>query len=210
MPALWVPGPEGTGQSGPDAGLSEVTRDGSTWRLATAADVAWIEVGTSGGTGIDAAVPAVFDAFATIALPADRTDQPPHDAALLSVLSAHAADPQWWLGYLDTGADDVVFPDAPRVSLYAGWPYVLALAGPEQASTWRRWDVGSFWSGHLPNLMFPLGRSWLVSTLWDDDWTCVGGTVALVDDLLRHPELGARVRRVEPGQDPTPPGHAAR
>jgi hypothetical protein len=42
--------------------------------------------------------------------------------------------------------------------------------------------------------MFPADRSWLVSTLWDDDWTCVGGSVALVDSFLRHPDVGARTR----------------
>ncbi len=152
----------------------------------------------------------MFDAYATIVLPEDVALQPPHDAALLTVLSAHATDRRWWLGYLDTGADDVVFPDAPRVTLYAGWSYVLALAEAEQASTWRRPELGSFWSGRLPNLMFPLGRSWLVSTLWDDDWTCVGGTAALIDDLLRHAELSSRARCVEPGQDATPPGRTAR
>jgi hypothetical protein len=40
--------------------------------------------------------------------------------------------------------------------------------------------------------MFPADRSWLVSTLWDDDWTCIGGAAELVDKLLRHPDLQAR------------------
>jgi hypothetical protein len=125
------------------------------------------------------------------------------------VLRAHSTTRRWWLGYLDTGADDVVFPNAPRVELYSGWPYVLVQAGPEQASTWRQWEPGSFWSGHLPNLVFPADHRWLVSTLWDDDWTCVGGPAALVDDLLDDPVLGPRTRLTEPGQDATPPGHRA-
>ena len=37
--------------------------------------------------------------------------------------------------------------------------------------------------GALPDLMFPADRSWLVSTLWDDDRTCVGGV----------PGIGGRV-----------------
>ena len=142
-------------------------------------------------------------------LPEDPTDQPRHDAALLSVVRAHATDQRWWLGYLDTGADDVVFSASPRVSLYSNWPYVLVRAGPDQAASWRRRAFGSFWSGHLPNLMFPVSRCWLVSTLWDDDWTCIGGTAALMRGLLGHPELGPRVRQVEPDQDATPPGHTA-
>jgi hypothetical protein len=102
-----------------------------------------------------------------------------------------------------------VFPDAPRVNLYSSWPYVLVQAGPEQAAAWRRWDRGSFWWGHLPNLMFPADRSWLISTLWDDDWSCVGGSATLVNSLSRRPELASFIRRVELGEDVTPPGHQA-
>ena len=67
--------------------------------------------------------------------------------------------------------------------------------------------AGSFWKGALPNVMFPADRSWLVSTLWDDDWTCIGGPAALVDRFLHHPDLQARP--VALGQDATPPGHQA-
>jgi hypothetical protein len=177
--------------------------------LGTASDVAWIAAGTTVDTAITSAIPAVFDAYATIVVPEDTADQARHDSALMSVLRAQATDQRWWLGYLDTGADDVVFPDAPRVRLYTDWPYVLVQAGPEQAARWRRWDLGSFWSGHLPNLMFPVDRRWLVSTLWDDDWTCVGGPTALIEQLLGNPELRPRARRVDPNQDATPPGHRA-
>jgi len=55
--------------------------------------------------------------------------------------------------------------------------------------------------------MFPADRSWLVSTLWDDDWTCIGGPAALVDRYLHDPGLEAYP--VAPGQDRTPPGHQA-
>lgn len=208
MPGWWEAVPGVMPESGPDMTLTDLTRDGSKWQLGTPADVAWL-ADTPMGTTINTAIPDVFDAYATIVLPEDPIDQPPHDAALLSVLRAHANDERWWLGYLDTGADDVVFPNAPRVNLYSSWSYVLVLAGSAQAATWRRWDSRSYWSGQLPNLMFPVNRCWLVSTLWDDDWTCVGGTTALMDDLLRHPQLSPLVRRVEPGQDATPPGHTA-
>ena len=87
------------------------------------------------------------------------------------------------------------------------WRYVLVEAGPEQAASWRRRDLGSFWKGVLPNLIFPADRSWLVSTLWDDDWTCIGGPAGLVAGFLSHPDLQARP--VDLGQDATPPGHQA-
>ena len=55
--------------------------------------------------------------------------------------------------------------------------------------------------------MFPVGRLWLVSTLWDDDRTCIAGPIGLVGRFLRHPDLQARP--VALGQDATPPGHQA-
>jgi hypothetical protein len=89
--------------------------------------------------------------------------------------------------------------------MYAGWHYVVIEAGPQQAATWR--DPGSFFTGVLPNLIFPGDRSWLVSTLWDDDWTCIGGPAELVQKFVRQP--GLQGRPVVLGQDATPPGHQA-
>jgi len=182
-------------------------KDGSTWRIGTNAEVAWITNGTSIGRTITAAIPPVFETYATVTLPYRGEGQDQHDQAVLALLSEQSPGRPWWLGYLDTGADDIVFPDAPRVTLYSGWPYVLVEAGPEQAATWRQSGDWSFWKGALPNLMFPADRSWLVSTLWDDDWACIGGPSRLVDRFLRHAELHARP--VALGQDATPPGHQA-
>ena len=90
--------------------------------------------------------------------------------------------------------------------MYADWGYVLVESGPREAATWREPDS----KGALPDLMFPKDRSWLVSTLWDDDWTSIGGSERLVDIFLEHPLLGPRTRRVALGEDATPPGHEAR
>ena len=181
-------------------------RDGSTWRIGTDAEVAWIANRTSMGRTITAAIPPVFEGYATIVLPYGD-EQATHDRAVLALLREQSAGQPWWLGYLDTGADDIVFPDAPKVTLYYGWHYVLVEAGPEQAATWRLDDPRAFWPGVLPNLMFPADRTWLVSTLWDDDWTCIGGPAGLVGRFLRHPDLQARP--VALGQDATPLGHQA-
>jgi hypothetical protein len=178
-------------------------RDGTTWRIGTDADVAWIVNGTSMGRAITAAIPPVFEAYATVVLPYGE-EQGKHDRAVLTLLTEQSAGQPWWLGYLDTGADDIVFPDAPKVTLYSGWHYVLVEAGPEQAATWRRDDPGAFWPGVLANLMFPADHSWLVSALWDDVWSCIGGPAGLVDKFLRHPDLQARP--VALGQD----AHATR
>jgi hypothetical protein len=182
-------------------------KDGRSWRAGTSAEVAWIGSGTSTGLTITSAIPPVFEAYATAVLPAGGKGQEEHDRAMLALLSENSAGQPWWLGYLDTGADDIVFPNAPMITLYSGWHYVLVEAGPEQAATWRKTDQRSFWKGSLPNLMFPADRSWLVSTLWDDDWTSIGGPASLVGRFLRHPRLQARP--VELGQDATPPGHQA-
>jgi hypothetical protein len=182
-------------------------RDGRSWRVGTDAEVAWIAGGTVVDRTITSAIPPVFGAYATIVLPPGGQGQDVHDRAVLGLLVEQSAGQPWWLGYLDTGADDIVFPHVPKVTLYSGWHYVLVQAGPEQAATWRRSGPWSFWKGALPNLMFPADRSWLVSTLWDDDWTCIGGPATLVSNFLRHPDLVTR--QVALGEDATPPGHQA-
>jgi hypothetical protein len=78
---------------------------------------------------------------------------------------------------------------------------VLIEAGPQQAAGWR--DEGFNWT--LPDLMFPADRSWLVSTMWDDRWTSIGGSEQLVNGFLSDATLGPRARRVALGQDSTPP-----
>jgi hypothetical protein len=105
-------------------------RDGGTWRIGTDAEVAWIAKGTAVGRTITAAIPPVFVAYATVVLPFAGRGQDEHDRLLLALLSEQSAGQPWWLGYLDTGADDIVFPDGPKVTLYSGWDYVLVEAGP--------------------------------------------------------------------------------
>ena len=91
-------------------------RDGSTWRIGTDAEVAWIADGTFTGRTITAAIPPLFDAYATVELPYGGEGQDEHDRAVLALLAEQSSGQRWWLGYLDTGADDIVFPDAPKVS----------------------------------------------------------------------------------------------
>lgn len=180
-------------------------KDGREWRIGTEAEVAWINEGACAGRAITAAIPPVFAAYCTLELPQGWDEYPRHEQAVIALLSEHAAQQRWWLAYLDTGASDLVFPDAPTVTLYAGWRYVFVDAGPHEAATWR--DIRFNWA--LPDLMFPHDRSWLVSTLWDDAWTCIGGSEELVDGFLRHRELGPRAKRVALDEDATPPGHEA-
>lgn len=191
-------------------------RDGRAWRIGGEAEVAWIREHTQVSFAITSAIPPVFEAYATLELPGsgDRLSASPlagpgrHNAGVLAVLSEHSPTQPWWIGYLDTGDADIVFYDVPKVrpGPSDAW-YVLVEAGPEQASVWRGHEHSK---SSLPDLMFPAGRSWLFSTLWDDDWTCIGGPRGLVDAFLAHPDLGHRVREVDPTlRDATPPGHTA-
>jgi hypothetical protein len=181
-------------------------KDGRSWLLGDSSAVAWIAAGTVTGLTIISAIPPTFDDYATIVIPDGDPGRAQHDQLVITLLSKHSPNQPWWLGYLDTGSADVIFPDAPRVKLYADWQYVLIEAGPEQALAWRRHATA--WNRSLPDLLFPADRSWLLSTLWDDDWRCLGGPGSLIEAFQQEPQLD--VRRVSVDGDATPPGHVAR
>ena len=180
----------------------DVTKDGRSWRIGSATDVAWIAGRTTQGLSVTTAIPPVYDAYASFYEP-DGVDIEAHERAVVHELVDHTPDQTWWLGYLETGAHDVVFPRAPRVSLYWDWPYVLVEAGPEQTLTWRTGHMRHS-DGSLPDLFFPADRSWLVSALWDDTWTTIGGNAQLIGALERHPLIRAYPRA--PHEDALPPG----
>jgi hypothetical protein len=169
------------------------TKDGRSWQIGTQRDVAWIRDATRVGFDLTVPIPPIpptFQAYATY-----EFDNEPsivvQERAVVERLVASSKEQAWWLGFLDTGAHDVVFPDVPRVRLYWDWPYVLVKAGPTQALTWRLEHMRSPY-GVLPDLFFPEDRSWLVSALWDDDWSCVGGPASLVAVLQQDPRVRAR------------------
>jgi hypothetical protein len=153
-------------------GLVKVSKDGRSWQIGTISEVRWIANGTTGGLSITAAIPPVFETYATFYEP-DGVTTVAHERAVVNRLVEITPDQPWWLGYLDTGAHSVVFEDVPKVLPYWDWPYVLVAAGPNQALTWRTGHMRAQY-GVLPDLFFPEDRSWLVSALWDDTWTCVG------------------------------------
>ena len=154
----------------PESTPQTQVKDGRAWRIGTENEVAWINQEVTGGLSITASIPPMFAAYATLTFPLDpdagrdviRPAEDRFDDALLRVVGAHTEPQPWWLGFLDTGAADVVLDDAPRVHVYANWGYVLVQAGPHEARTWRS---ESRWFTALPELMFPADRSWLVSSL---------------------------------------------
>lgn len=182
-------------------GFVEVIRDGRSWQIGTARDVVWLAEQTTHGLSITTAIPPVFDAYATFHRSEGRGFAA-HERAVIDELILHSVEQPWWLGYLDTGAHDIVFPRAPAVRLYADWPYVLVEAGPHEALTWRFGHMRG--DGCLPDLFFPADRSWLVSALWDDTWTDVGGSDDLITALRDNPLVDARP--VGPDDDALPPG----
>lgn len=180
-------------------------KDGRDWVIGTDDDVTWIRDYTSAGLPITSAIPPVFEDYATMIVPAPGERRSSSTGVLFSHLAEASGDQPWWLGYLQTGNSDVVFPDAPSVSLYAGWPYVFVQAGSKEAERWR---AGDDWRSPGADVIFPVDRSWLLSWLWDDDWRCFGGSTSLVERLLGEGQL--EVRRVGLTEDATPPGHTAR
>lgn len=194
------------GERPPRGSASLCEKDGVTWRIGTESDVAWIQSGHSVGVEITSAIPPVFEAYATVLVPDKDEGRAEDFERIVHLLREQTPDQPWWLGYLETGADDLVFPEARRTSLYTHWPYVLVEAGPDQAAQWRQ-DFFS-WRAPGPDLIFPADRSWLLSWLWDDDWRCLGGPEELVARFLAEPRL--HVRRVQLGENATPPGHVSR
>ena len=210
-PYGWMPHPDFPGVRTPSSSTkaplamapAAVDKDGRSWRIGTADDLAWIAGHTIDGLTVTNAIPPRFDAYATFYQP-EGADITLHERTVVDILKAHTAEQPWWLGYLDTGAHDVVFNTVPKVTLYWGWRYVLVEAGPEQALTWRTGHMRGGLLGGLPDLFFPADRTWLASALWDDTWTDFGGSAELVDALQRDPIANAR--QVQPDQDAVPPG----
>jgi hypothetical protein len=170
-----------------------VLRDGREWRLGTDADIAFITAGANAETPVGDMINAIYPSYCTVELPQSNDDAElvAHEQAVIQLLTEQTDQQPWWLGYLDTGASDVVFPFAPRATPFYGHRYVLVEAGAQQAATWR--EKG--WSWALPELMFPADRSWLTSTGWDDSWTSIGGSEQLINSFLAHPILGPRATR---------------
>jgi hypothetical protein len=180
----------------------QVLKDGRSWRLGTSADAAWVNEGISAGPTIASAVPPIYESYCTLEVPENHTAElARHEQAVIELLTEQTPDQPWWLGYLDTGASDIVFPYAPRTIMYYGYGYVLVEAGPQQAASWREEPFN--WT--LPELMFPTDRSWLVSTMWDDAWSSLGGSQHLIERILADTTLGPRARRTSPSENIQPP-----
>lgn len=83
-------------------------------------------------------------------------------------------------------SSSVVFDDGPRVEL-PGRNYAL-FVGP-LAGLQSLMDAQD---EHSPNLWWPDDRAWCVATEIDLAWTYVGGSAALISDVLASPRLEAQ------------------
>jgi hypothetical protein len=81
-----------------------------------------------------------------------------------------------------------LYERAKRVRL-PGRDYILFKGSIAHA---QGWDEG-------PNLWWPEDRAWCVASEIDFPYTYVGGSKALIDDILRHPDLEALPAAVEHG-----------
>ena len=82
--------------------MVRLIRDGTRWRIGRDAEVGWIAAGTAYHSGfptsmsrtITGAIPAVFEAYATV-LVAYGEQRDAHDRALLTLLREQSPDQRW-------------------------------------------------------------------------------------------------------------------
>ena len=101
---------------------------------------------------------------------------------------------------------------APRLSVPAAFPpevvqgprvripnrdYLLFRGPLQEAGQWGA--RGPAWQDappRIPNLMWPADHAWFAATDVDNDWTGIGGSPDLLDELLQHRDIDAQ--RLDP------------
>lgn len=92
---------------------------------------------------------------------------------------------------------------APRAAI-GERQYLLFRGSLDQAGDWGARPIAVGWPARqisIPNLTWPADRTWAVANDADPNTMGVGGSRALIDAVLLHPRLDARVVRY-----PTQPG----
>lgn len=90
--------------------------------------------------------------------------------------------------------------DGPRLG-FLGLQYLLFEGPLASAGQWGAagWGNGAPRGINSPNLMWPVDRTWFVTTSIEGTWTGVGGTAGLIDDLLRDDRLEVVRQRYDEG-----------
>jgi hypothetical protein len=119
-------------------------------------------------------------------VPQVGTLHPADVEALGVVLAGHTSTPDrcWFCTWEGWGR--VFVDDGPRVELPQR-DYVLF--GGSLAALPSLMDAQN---GHSPNLWWPDDRAWCVATEIDLAWTYVGGSAALISDVVANPRLEAQ------------------
>jgi hypothetical protein len=86
-----------------------------------------------------------------------------------------------WVGW-----GSVIFDDGPRVEL-PGRDYALFVGRLAALPS-----LTDSQDGHSPNLWWPDDRAWCVATEIDLAWTCVGGSAALISEVLATARIEAQ------------------
>ena len=86
----------------------------------------------------------IFQAYASPYPPGGTASSRVYEQAIMGTLAAHTAPQPGRLGCRHTGAHDIVFPEAPLLSLCLDRPGVVVEGEPSEAMTWR---VGHMRSG---------------------------------------------------------------
>lgn len=117
-------------------------------------------------------------------------------AALAGILKRHTTTPDlcWfgiWEGYGNLGIGRGKLDEPPRFSLE--WRDYLLYRG--QLDGWR--GLADSGSNAVPELWWPDDRAWVLATDCDFSWAYVGGTTALIDELVASSVVEGL--RTEPG-----------
>ena len=156
------------------------------------------------GLSVTTAIPPVFEAYAPSTRRGCRLPTPTN-APWSTSLVACTPDQPWWLGSRHRRPRRRLSARSRGCPSTGTGPIVLVEAGPEQALGRRVRSHARRRTGSLPDLFFPADRSWLVSALWDDIWTDIGASAAILAALRRNPLVNARPRRARRGRAPARP-----
>lgn len=135
--------------------------------------------------------PDLRSRLADLAIATPASELPPELlSALAIILQTYTTRPEtcWfalWDGYGDLGLDARSEREPARLNLPAR-SYLLYV-GPVAAAT----AFATPGAPHAPTLWWPEDRAWFVGGDVDLDSTYVGGSEALIEELLRHPAIEA-------------------
>jgi len=77
-------------------GLVKAFKQWRSWRIGTIHEVGWIADGTTPGISITAAIPLIFEPYATFYEP-DGLTIIAHERTVVDRLAEHTSDQLWWL-----------------------------------------------------------------------------------------------------------------